>query len=391
MKKRRGRNEGAIRQRPDGRWEARASFGYDLAGRRIRKSVYGATKSEVAQKLARLMAAGPPSRGPRSPLASEFLQTYLDHVRQQHSVATWNLRNTAIKKHIVPTLGPLRLSVITPQHVAALLQSLHQRGVGKRMVQVVHATLRASLSYAQRLELVEKNACATIPKPRANAQPQRILSIEEAQRLLSTALAQDRDYALYCLALTTGMRQGEILALHWDRVDLGGRRIRVEQTLTEDLDGDLKATPPKTSSSRRTIDLPNVTVEALQTLRAQQQQSGYTGAWVFPDHNGGPRRKSNLIRRSLKPLLRAAGLCDVTFHSLRHVANSVLLAQGESVKVAAERLGHSTTRMTLDVYSHVLPTTQRSAADRLDAIFRISPQRAARRSNTSTDREATSE
>ena len=91
---------------------------------------------------------------------------------------------------------------------------------------------------------------------------------------------------------------------------------------------------------------------------------------VFPDKDGGPRRKSNLIRRSYKPLLRAAGLPDVSFHSLRHVANSVLLAAGESPKVAAERLGHSTTRMTMDIYAHVLPTTQRSAVTRLDKAFR---------------------
>jgi integrase len=303
-------------------------------------------------------------------MVSEFIETYLAFVRDQHSVATWNLRKTALKRHVIPTLGPLRLSAITPQHVAALLQQLHERSVGKRMIQIVHSSLRAALSYAQRLEFVDRNACASVPRPRATAEPKRILSMQQAQQFLALARAKERDYALYCLALTTGMRQGEILGLYWEHVDLPSRRLGIVQTLTEDREGKLQATPPKTASSRRTIELPDVAVEALAALRKQQESTGYKGAWVFPDRDGGPRRKSNLIRRSLKPLLSEAGLPNITFHSLRHVANSILLAQGESVKVAAERLGHSRTRMTLDVYAHVLPTTQRRAADRLDGLFR---------------------
>lgn len=313
MKKRRDRNEGSIRRRRDGRWEGRLSFGYDLAGRRIRKSVSGASKSEVVEKLARQLAAGPPTRKPRSPMVSEFVETYLAFVREQHSVATWNLRKTALKRHVLPSLGPLRLSVVTPQHVAALLQQLHDRGVGKRMIQIVHSSLRAALTYAQRLELVERNACATVPRPRVIPEQKQILSLEEAQRFLAASRGKDRDYALYLLALTTGMRQGEILALHWSHVDLNNRRVRVSQTLTEDREGKLQVTPPKTASSRRTIELPDVTVEALLALHNHQESTQYVGPWVFPDRDGGPLRKSNLIRRSLKPLLREAGVPNVTF------------------------------------------------------------------------------
>ncbi len=108
----------------------------------------------------------------------------------------------------------------------------------------------------------------------------------------------------------------------------------------------------------------------MEALRELTPVPGARNAgWVFPDRDGGPRRKSNLIRRSYKPLLKAAGLPAVSFHSLRHVANSVLLAAGEGPKVAAERLGHSTTRMTMEIYAHVLPTTQRSAVTRLDNAF----------------------
>lgn len=149
------------------------------------------------------------------------------------------------------------------------------------------------------------------------------------------------------------------MPLQWQFVDLPHGRVRVEHSLVEDVNGRLVLAAPKTRCSRRTIDLPEVAVEALTShwSRSDCPKNG----WVFPDRKGGPRRKSNLIRRCFKPLLKRAGLPDITFHSLRHIANPVLLAAGESPKVAAERLGHSTTRMTLDVYTHILPTTQRRA------------------------------
>jgi integrase len=297
MKGRRGRGEGEIRQRPDGRWEARASFGYDHTGGRVCKSVYGKSKAEVGKKLAQLALSGPPRGTQGIPSVAEFFAQYLAHVQAQNSVATWRLRTTIAKRYILPAFGPLRLHVITPRHVAALLQDLHRRNIGKQTIQTVHSTLRAALAYALRLELVEKNACAAIPRPRASSEPRRMLTIEESRRLLSVAKAQDRDFALYVLALTTGMRQGEILGLQWDRVDFGERRVRIDRTLTEDTTGRLTLTPPKTSSSRRNIDLPDVAIEALCGLHHEQENSGYVGSWVFPDSQGGPQRKSNFIRR----------------------------------------------------------------------------------------------
>lgn len=371
MKRRRGRGEGEIRERPDGRWEARCSFGYDNLGHRVRKSVYGKSKAEVTKKLAQLALSGPPRNHRTVPTVAEFFTQYLDHVKTQNSVATWRLRSTVVRRYIAPAFGPLRLNVVTPQHIDALLRDLHRRKIGRQTIRTVHSVLNTALTYALRLELVDRNACAAIPRPRVTSERRKILSVEESQQLLATARSEDRDYSLYLLALTTGMRQGEILGLQWNHVDFDDRRVRVEGTLTEDASGCLALTRPKTASSRRSIDLPDVAVETLREHKQRQHQAGYSGPWVFPDSEGGPRRKSNFIRRSFMPLLRAAGLPHVTFHSLRHVANSVLLAQGESVKVAAERLGHSTTRMTLDTYAHVLPTTQRSAADRLDKVFRV--------------------
>ncbi len=368
MKARRGRQEGAIRQRPDGRWEARVSLGHDLRGKRIRRSVYGLTKAEVARKLAQLISAGPVAPARSSLTTAAFIWAYLAHVKGQNSPATWRLRRSVLSRHVVPLIGSLKLTVVTPQHVAGLLRTLQERGVGQRTLQVVHATLRAALSYAVRLEMIDRNPCTAIPAPRAPRVVRRILSLAEARQLLQVARREGRDYALYALALMTGMRQGEILGLTWEYVDLDAARVRVEQTLTEDVNGALVATSPKTASSRRTIDLPSAAVEALRELTLVP--GARNAGWVFPDGDGGPRRKSNLIRRSYKPLLKAAGLPSVSFHSLRHVANSVLLAAGESPKVAAERLGHSTTRMTMDIYAHVLPTTQRSAVTRLDRAFR---------------------
>jgi len=130
--------------------------------------------------------------------------------------------------------------------------------------------------------------------------------------------------------------------------------------------GNLVRTDPKTDSSRRIVDLPTAAVAVLRKHRTQT--TGFSG-YVFRDSAGGPIRKSNFVRRHYHPLLKRAGLPRVTFHTLRHVANSLLFARGVNITILAERLGHSTTRTTLDHYSHVLTGSQRDAVTKLDAIF----------------------
>ena len=204
-------------------------------------------------------------------------------------------------------------------------------------------------------------------RPRVPRKEFRVLDADEARRLLEAAKG-DRLEALLVLALTTGMRQGELLGLQWEDVDLKNGTIYVRRTLLE-VDGRLTTGETKSGRNRR-LDLPEIAVEALREHRKRMMAEGHPGPWVFCDTKGGPIRKNNLIRRWFKPLLEKAGLPEIRFHDLRHTAATLLLTLGVHPKVVQERLGHSQISVTLDTYSHVLPSLQKQAASKLDAMFR---------------------
>jgi integrase len=188
--------------------------------------------------------------------------------------------------------------------------------------------------------------------------------------MLLKASAGDSLEALYALAVGSGLRLGELLGLTWRDVDLEARAIQVRRQLSEDVHtGKLELAEPKTSRSRRRVELPSFSTEALRRHRQALTATPHPERLVFTDSDGGPLRRSNLQRRSFEPLLARAGLRKIRFHDLRHSAATLLLAQGVHPKVVQERLGHSTITLTLDTYSHVLEGMQREAATKLDAIL----------------------
>jgi integrase len=195
----------------------------------------------------------------------------------------------------------------------------------------------------------------------------RVLAPEQVNVLLTAAL-EDRFHALYVLAVTTGLRQGELLGLQWEDVDLASAVLHIRRALQE-VAGRLWLDEPKTAKARRTVDLPAVAVAALREHGDRMLAEAHLREFVFCDSQGGPVRKSNLIRRSFLPLLKRAGLPRIRFHDLRHTAATLLLLQGVHPKVVQERLGHSQISITLDTYSHVLPSMGREAAAKLDALL----------------------
>jgi integrase len=178
------------------------------------------------------------------------------------------------------------------------------------------------------------------------------------------------------LAVTTGMRQSELLGLTWSDVDLDAGTVHVRRQLIWTPGRGPSFSEPKTAKGRRVIRLPHIAAEALRAHRRQQleERLALGAAWedhdlVFPNEVGRPVERNNLVKRSFLPLLAKAGLPRIRFHDLRHTAATLLLSLGEHPKVVQERLGHSTISVTLDVYSHVLPDLQRQAASKLDGLF----------------------
>lgn len=199
------------------------------------------------------------------------------------------------------------------------------------------------------------------------------LDPDQAQRFIAEARA-DRLFALYAFLLDTGAREGEAFGLKWSDIDWPGSAVQIVRAL-EELKGKLALKELKTKKSRRRVALTAFAVEALADhSKAMLAEGNYQADGpVFCDTAGGWLRKSNVLRRSFRPILRRAGLPTIRPYDLRHSSATLLLLAGEDAKVVAARLGHSTTRLTQDVYQHVLPGMQERAAAKLDAIFRAPP------------------
>jgi integrase len=196
-----------------------------------------------------------------------------------------------------------------------------------------------------------------------------VLSEEEAVRILEQA-RKGPFYVLYLLALTTGLREGELFALQWCDVNFDNAFLSISATLTEDYERELVRSTPKTKKSQRPAALCEAAIEALLELRRVQLGLGYEGEFVFTDSTGGPLRKSNFIRRIHGPLVAAAELPKVTFHSLRHTFTSQALKDGIPMSVVSQALGHSSIRTTVDLYGHLeSPEAQRGIARLGDRLY----------------------
>lgn len=217
--------------------------------------------------------------------------------------------------------------------------------------------------------------CDLVDPPRMLHHEIVVLSSEQVRMLLEAAKGE-RLEALFVLAVTTGMRQGELLALRWKDVDLDSASLMIRATLQRVRGQGFVFLSPKTKRSRRKITLSSRAVEALRRHQAQQaeERAALGSGWdeqdlVFPNGIGRPFEGGNVVYRELRPLLAKAGLPKIRFHDLRHTAATLLLLQGVHVKIVSELLGHASVAITLDLYSHVLPNMQRQAASAMDTLL----------------------
>lgn len=368
----RGNNEGSIVKRSDGRWMARLTLPDGT-----RKTFYAKTRQEVARLLAAAIRdrdSGLPIVGDRQTV-EQFLDSWLEASKHSVRPRTWKRSKEYVRLHLAPTLGKVALSKLTPQRVQALYAQKMAEGLSTTTVHHLHTVLHRALESALRLGLVQRNVSDLVDPPRVRHHEMATLSPEHARKLLDAAKGE-RLEALYILALSTGMRQGELLALKWRDVDLFGAALHVRATLQHTPDGYTFA-EPKTARSRRRIALPLVAVEALrQHGRRQLEESQKLGeAWsdldlVFPNTIGRPLDGINLLKYWFHPLLERAELPRIRFHDLRHTAATLLLRRGVNPKIVSEMLGHSSVSITLDIYSHVTPDMQQQAADAMDDALR---------------------
>jgi integrase len=379
-RKRRGRGEGAIFRRGDGTWVATLSLGYDGNGKRKRRTVYGANKAEVQEKLRELhnaSAAGTVLDVGQVTLA-QYLARWLENTaRTKVSPTTYHRYEEHVRLHINPTIGGNKLAKLTALHVEQLYAELERMGqaagggkekrVSAAMRQKVGKTLRQALRHAVNRGLIPNNAAEKVALSRSPKKEMRVYDLGQVARFLE-ASEKDRLHALYVLALDSGMRQGELFALEAGDIDFQGGSVFVQRSL-ENVGDRLRVKETKSAKGRRRIDLSRYTMDALHEHRKRMLAEGHAGGPIFCDTKGGYLRRSNFLRDSFELVIARSKLPPIRFHDLRHTSATLLLLADVNVKVVSERLGHAKIQITLDTYSHVLPTMQKAAADKLDRIF----------------------
>jgi integrase len=371
MAKRRGNREGSIYQREsDGRWTGSVMLGYDGQGKPRRKVVYGKTQAEASAKLLALRVAardGTLTDSTRQTVAQALVKWIEGCVARELKESTIVDYNAIVRNHINPNIGGVQLLKLTHTHIEELLLTMARAGASMRVREKVWVVLRAALADAHRRDIVPKNACIRVPKPRPAKKKVTPLTEAQIEKLLAVAVG-DRLRTLYVLAVFTGLRQGELFALQWSNIDLDNERLNVEHSLSE-LSGRLKLSTPKSEQSTRTVSLPGVAIMALRDHKARMEAEGQSGPWVFPDTEGGPLRKSNFLRRSFQPLLERAGIPPTRFHNLRHTNASLNIKAGAHAKVLQSILGHSQIAITMDIYGHLMPGAGEEAAAKLGGLF----------------------
>jgi integrase len=372
----RGHHEGSIYQRQDGRWTASLTLGYEN-GKRKRKSYYGKTQREVREQL----TAARHAQQQGMPLATDrqtvgrFLDRWLNEsAKPTLRPRTYTSYAQLIRLHLAPELGRISLAKLSPQEVQELLNRKLAAGLSPRTVQYLHAVLRRALNQAVKWGLVPRNVATLVDPPRVQRADVRPFTPEEARAFLG-AVQGDRLEALYTVALAIGLRQGEALGLRWQDVDLEAGALSV-RTALQRVDGRLQLVEPKSATSRRTIALPQIASITLRAHRSNQlQERLFAGeSWqesglVFTTRLGKPLIARNVFRAFQRVLARA-GIPHQRFHDLRHTCATLLLAQGIHPRVVMEILGHSQISLTMNTYSHVVPTLQKEAAIRMDDLLK---------------------
>jgi integrase len=312
--------------------------------------IYAKTRKEAASKLSRALVERESGLvyycG--SMTVGEYLDRWLESTKGTVKERTWIRAEVDVRVHIKPALGKTRLDRLNSLQLQALYRAKLDAGLSPRTVRMIHATLHKSLKQAVGWQLVPRNVAQAVAPPREQRREISPLDEEQVKRLLGAAVG-DRLEALYVLAVTTGMRSGELLGLKWEDIDLRAGTLRVRRTVFNG-----KVSEPKTAKSRRSIKLTRSSVRALQGHPV-------VGEWVFCTGVGTTISVHNFHNRSWRPLLRKAGLPQIRFHDLRHTCATLLLTKGVHPKVVQELLGHSSIAITLDTYSHVLPNMQGEA------------------------------
>jgi integrase len=370
---------GSIRQRPNGRWEARYTAGRDPGtGKQMQRSVYGDMQKEVLQKLKQVQTAiesgtyATPSRMTLAQWLDVWAAEYLGGVKPG-TVRTYKVQ---IAQHIKPALGAVRLQQLNAHSIQAFYNDLQRvKGLSAKTIKNVHGVLHGALQQATDLDYLRFNPADKCKLPRIEKQEVAVLPEDKITPFIERAGGDVYGVAMY-VALFTGMRESELLGLAWECVDFAAGCIHVRRQLQRDTAAETYILAPLKNDKPRTITPAPSVMRLLHTRNAQQKRDRLkAGAvWANPlDLVFTNELGKNLIQRTLvkkfKDVAAAVDEPALRFHDLRHTYAVNALRSGDDIKTVQGNLGHHTAAFTLDTYAHVTEQMQRDSADRMEQFI----------------------
>jgi integrase len=370
--KRRGRGEGTVYQRRDGRWVAEITL---EDGRR--KPLYGKTQAEAIEKLKQAqyeLKQGTLATGPKQSVKDLF-RYWLEQVhRRKLRASTYVRYRGALEIHIIPVLGQVAVQKLTMRHIQQFYNKKLDEGQSRSSVHVMHKVIHQALDYAVKERLLAINPSTGVSLPSPEKRKIQPLTLEQAQHLLQIAQGTMME-PLIALALTVGTRIGELLALRWSDLNFEAGMVYIHRSLTQTENLRFTVGDPKTEAGERTLLLPQPVLEILTTHRTRQLAERLKAGTAWQHHdlvfctNEGKQYWPNTVRRRFYRLVEKAGLPRMHFHDLRHHAATLLANMGVNPKVVQEILGHSDIEMTMNIYTHTLPSMQQEAAEKMKNLF----------------------
>jgi integrase len=369
---------GQIIKRGDS-WTVRIFLGRDTNGKRkyFNKTMRGTKKDAQKYLTAKLREK---DLGvfiePASMVLNEFLDKWLEEIAKPRlRENTYNQYVWIAKAYIRQKLGLMKLSDIQAYQVQQSYGELQKQGLSPRTIRYVHIVLSSAMKQAIKWRMIVQNPCELCELPRKVKKEMKCLSPEETRKFLAVAKG-NMWFALFLFVIESGLRPEEYLGLQWKDIDFEQKCISVRRAVLERKSGGFYFTEPKTNKSRRKIPISDSVINALKSHRRNQLEERMKIASIYQNYDlvfasevGTPLQRKNLTNRYFKPLLKKAKLPDIRLYDLRHTTASLLLSAGENPKVVSERLGHASIVLTLDTYSHVLPTMQQTATDKLEKMM----------------------
>ena len=359
--------------RKDGKsWYYAIDMGKDASGKRkIKKKRGFKTEKEAKIALASLMTDIHKGNyiEPSKLSYGAFMDDWLKDKKISVKKTTYESYKALVDKHVLPALGNVKLSDISSSQIKYFIRDLYtKKELADESIQKIYMIIKNSLNSAVKFELLAKNACDKVDRPSVEKKEMKVWSVEEIQHFLSVA-EEDRSYIVFHLAATTGMRMSEICGLRFQNVDLNNGIIYVKEQLERYTHN---FTTVKTKASKRNISISEETVQALKKQRKmilEEKLMSNSDEYkdlnlVCPTSVGTPYLPSNLTK-IFKRLTKASGNKPIRFHDLRHSFATMLLSQSVNPKIVSEILGHSSSKISLDIYSHLLPNMQKDTAKQL--------------------------